>query len=202
MVKIALTIGKGKKKKKQASQPAAPLWHAVPDPLARSFLKILTRRPSHPANGPATNRSAARWAVAWRAGRHQQGPGPHLWGRGCPWEPQLELASLLPKTPEEGTAALQSKPATQHPARLPPGQGAGPEWHPSSVLCSGLGSACPAPCCEPCTVGKPGPPPGPPQHKKRRQGLPWPLPAFQEAGPNHAHWCPVLWASPDLAQPS
>lgn len=199
VVKIALTIGKGKKKRKPA---VSPQWHAVPDPSARSFLKILMRRPSHPANGLATNRSTVRWAAAWRAGRHQQGPGPHLQGRGCSWEPQLELASLLPETPKEGMAALQSKPATQHPARLPPRQGAGPEWHPSSVLCSGLGSARPAPCCEPHTVGKPRPPPGAPPTQEEETGSPLAAPGLPGSWPQPCSLvsCPLGISGPGPAQ--
>lgn len=44
VVKIALTIGKEKKK----GQSSVPQHHAVPDPTARSFLKILMRQSSCP----------------------------------------------------------------------------------------------------------------------------------------------------------
>lgn len=44
MVKIALTIGKKKR-------PVSHCWHIVPDPMARSFLKILMRPQPPPLMG-------------------------------------------------------------------------------------------------------------------------------------------------------
>lgn len=199
MVKIALTIGKGKKKRKPA---VSPQWHAVPDPSARSFLKILMRRPSHPANGLATNRSTVRWAAAWRAGRHQQGPGPHLRGGGVPGSPSWSWPPYCPRPPRKGWQPCRANqpPSTQQGCLLGRGQGLSG----TLPLCSVLGWAVPAPppAVNHIQWGNRGLLLGRPQHKKRRQGLPWLLLAFQEAGPNHAHWCPVLWASPDLARPS
>lgn len=199
VVKIALTIGKGKKKRKPA---ISPQWHAVPDPLARSFLKILMRRPSHLANGPATNRSAARWASGLEGGEAPAGPRATLvGGGGCSWEPQLELASLLPETPEEGTAAPQSKPATQQGCLLGGGQGLS-GMHSSSVLCSGLGSARPFPCHEPLTMGKLRPPPGAPPTQEEETGSPLAAPCLPGSRPQPCSLmsCPLGISGPGPAQ--
>lgn len=124
-------------------------------------------------------------------------------GRGCSWEPQLELASLLPETPEEGTAALQSKPATQHPARLPPGQGAGPEWH-TLLVCalSRAGQCPPLSCHEPLTMGKLRPPPGAPPTQEEETGSSLAAPCLPGSWPQPCSLmsCPLGISGPGPAQ--
>lgn len=109
--------------------------------------------------------------MAWRAGRHQQGLGATLVGEGVPGSPSWSWPPYCPRPPRKGQLPCRANqpPSTQQGCLL--GRGPGPEWHPSSVLCSGLGSACPAPCCEPCTVGEQGPPEPPNTRRGGRVSL-------------------------------
>ena len=205
MVKIALTIGKEEKK------PAiSPQWHAVPDPMARSFLKILMRRPSHPANGPVTNRSSAQWAAAWRGGGAPVRSRPTPAGEGGVFrEPQLELASLPQETasPRGGKEALQSTPAPQQPERLPSGWGARPGRHRPLCCAPGWARQCsppsPLPYREPLTMGKPRPLLGvsPTQGEETRPPSALPCPPGSWPLPRSPMSCPPGFSEP-LARPS